>query len=278
MGNHKSETKVKKVIYILIFIIMLLLVFLYTQNNWLYINNIDIKEHKLELNKDYKIVHLSDLHNKMFGKNQKRLVNKIEKLKPDIIVYTGDIVDSYDYNEEPAFILMEEITKIAPVYYVSGNHEIRIGNYDYLKKELIKRDVNVLDDEVVKLKIEENTVDLIGLKDDMTYNLPINLKSILENNSSNNYKILLCHKPEIYKFYDNNNVDLVFTGHAHGGQIRIPFVGGIIAPEQGLFPKYTEGAHKFKDTTLVISRGLGNSAFPFRIFNRPEIVLVNLKA
>ncbi|MGL4572152.1 MAG: metallophosphoesterase [Clostridium sp.] len=263
--------------YLIIIIVILVALFLYVQNNLLYINKIELNSSEFSLKSDYKIVHLSDLHNKMFGDNQNKLVDKIKEIKPDMIVYTGDIVDSYSYKEEPALILMAELLKIAPVYYVTGNHEIRLGVYETLKEKFTKLGVTVLEDEVHKIYVEDNEIDLIGLKDGQIEELEYNLNEILINNKSDNFKMLLSHRPDGIEVYSNNNIDLAFTGHAHGGQVRIPFFGGIIAPGQGFFPEYTEGKHTMNNTTMVVSRGLGNSAFPFRILNRPEIVVLEIK-
>lgn len=251
--------------------------FLYVQNNWLHINKININDANLDLDEDLKVIHLSDLHNKMFGDNQEILVDKIKKLNPDIIVITGDIIDSRRYNEKPAIILMEKLIRIAKVYYVAGNHEIRAGVYEDLKERFTKIGIDVVEDRLTTLKLKDEYIDLIGLKDLQIDELNDKLKYILKKENSNNYKMLIVHRPEAIKFYSENKIDMVFAGHAHGGQIRIPLVGGVIAPGQGLFPKYTEGAHKVDDTTMIVSRGLGNSGFPFRILNRPEIVLVKLK-
>lgn len=261
----------------ILIVIVGIVMFLYVQNNWLHINEININDANLDLDEDLKVIHLSDLHNKMFGDNQKILVDKIKKLNPDIIVVTGDIIDSRRYNEKPAIILMEKLVRIAKVYYVAGNHEIRALAYDYLKEEFTKIGVDVVEDRLTTLKLNGNYIDLIGLKDDKIDELNDKIKYILKKEKSNNYKMLIVHRPEAIEFYSKNKIDIVFAGHAHGGQIRIPLVGGVIAPGQGFFPKYTEGAHKVKNTTMIVSRGLGNSGFPFRIFNRPEIVLVKLK-
>lgn len=251
--------------------------FFYVQNNWLHINEINIDDENLDLDEDLKVIHLSDLHNKMFGDNQERLVDKIKKLNPDIIVITGDIIDSRRYNEKPAIILMEKLIRIAKVYYVAGNHEIRAGVYEDLKERFTKIGIDVVEDRMITLKLKDEYIDLIGLKDLQIGELNDKLKHILKKEKSNNYKMLIVHRPEAIKFYSENKIDMVFAGHAHGGQIRIPLVGGIIAPGQGFFPKYTEGAYKVDDTTMIVSRGLGNSRFPFRVLNRPEIVVVKLK-
>ena len=175
---------------------------------------------------------------------------------------------------------------IAPIYYVSGNHEAWSGKYDQIKQSLKDAGVLILDDTSLELLKGENSIQLLGLSDPdfltsnyldgtNTKKLELQLK---QWSNDINYKILLSHRPELFSLYIENNIDLIFSGHAHGGQIRLPFLGGLIAPDQGFFPKYTSGPYKNGNTTMFVSRGLGNSIFPFRVFNRPEIVVVTLKS
>lgn len=180
--------------------------------------------------------------------------------------------------------LVKQIVDIAPVYYVSGNHEAWSGHYDEIKKALLSENVKVLDNDSVDIQKGEDSITLIGVKDPdfLTSNYIegtdySELEKYLESVSKDNdFEILLSHRPELMWLYKKCKVDLVFTGHVHGGQIRLPFVGGIIGPDQGFFPKYDSGEFVEEDTTMILSRGLGNSVFPFRIFNRPEFVLVEL--
>jgi len=232
----------------------------------------------------YKIVHISDLHNKSFGKNQEKLLKKIEEEKPNIIVITGDLIDRRKYNLEVALSFVKGAVDIAPVYYVSGNHEAWSGKYEEIKDELISLNVQVLDDKKISINKEDDFIDIIGLKDPDFHTsnyLEGNNTLVLENQLRNlsekdNFQILLSHRPELINIYANENIDLIFSGHAHGGQFRLPFIGGIIAPDQGLFPEYTSGVYEKDKSTLVVSRGLGNSIIPVRLFNQPEIVIVTL--
>jgi len=257
-----------------------LALFLYWQNTGLAVSTYSITNEKLPLEYNgMKIVQISDLQDAQFGKNNIRLLEKIGKQKPDIIVITGDIIDCHrtDFNKAADFA--EEAAKIAPVYYVNGNHEGVTGRYDVLKEMLVLSGVNVLDDEAVYIN-DDKSVRIIGAMDPYFSNKEhtsdfIN-KTVAENKEC--FNIVLCHRPEMFETYISAGANLTFCGHAHGGRIRLPLVGGIFAPHQGFFPKYTEGVHTKDGKSMVISRGLGNSTFPFRVFNRPEIVTVVLKS
>jgi len=267
-------------------IIIAILLFLYLQNNMITTTNITVQYSNLPKTfNGYKIVHLSDLHNKTFGKGQKNLIRKIKKTKPDLIVFTGDLIDSRRYNEEPSIKLMKEITKIAPVYYVPGNHEGRSGKFNELEKGLLESGVNVLRNTNKIIKKGEESIYIIGIDDPVLHHFDSyrdeTLNNIIEVATDNipnkdGFKILLSHRPEAFSLYSRYGMDLVFSGHAHGGQIRLPFIGALIAPHQGLFPKYTSGKYTQGSSAMIVSGGLGNSLFPQRLFNRPEIILVEL--
>lgn len=235
---------------------------------------------------DFTIVQISDLHNSEFGKNQRRLLQKIRAANPDIIVITGDLIDSDHTDIKTAMTLVKNAVSIAPVYFITGNHEAWTPAYADLKKQLQQAGISILDDDMVSLRRNHAVIQLVGLADpDFTLRhdyfdetsamIDQKLQGIIGQNSD--YKILLSHRPELIDIYAKNAINLVLSGHAHGGQFRIPFIGGIIAPDQGLFPKYTEGRYLIGQTQMVVSRGLGNSIIPLRINNRPELVIVRLK-
>lgn len=277
-----------KVIFILLLIIIFLSIFFIYQNNAIVITEHNYANKKLPKGFDgYKILHISDLHNKNY---HGKLSGKIKEVKPDIIVITGDLIDRRNTRIDIAKEFVEEIAKIAPIYYVSGNHEQLSGEYDKLKEELEKLDVKIVDNSYIELNRDSDSIGLMGIADpkinqsegdylfnDSTEYVKSSITDLYENIDTD-FNILLSHRPEQFTVYKEMNVDLVFSGHAHGGQIRLPFIGGVIAPNQGLFPKYTEGIYKDGQTSMVVSRGLGNSLFPFRIFNRPELVIITLKS
>lgn len=258
--------------------------FLYWQNNDITITNIDYTNAKVPNNfNNYKILHVSDLHNKSFGKNQNKLVKLTEEINPDIIVITGDIIDSRKTNIDIALQYTQQAVNIAPTYYVQGNHESRTDEYTKLEEGLKKDGVRILDNKNEEISINGEKINLIGMKDLTLMESGDKRKefeevlSNLKNQSNSNLNILLSHRPELLYLYSRQNIDLVFSGHAHGGQIRLPFTEGLVAPGQGILPKLTSGVHKDKNTEMIVSRGLGNSLFPFRIFNRPELVVTTLK-
>jgi hypothetical protein len=253
------------------------IVFLYNENNKIGITKLEMNFKTLPADFDgYTILHISDLHNKEFGKNQKRLVSQIIAVDPDLIVITGDIIDSRDYNEEISLSLLTQIQSIAPIYFVTGNHEARSHQFDSLAEQL-KETTKVLRNESNHLKLNNSEILIIGVDDPAFGNEAIDqVLNRMTDEINNNFTILLSHRPELLNTYAKGAIDLVFSGHAHGGQIRLPIFGGLVAPNQGLLPKYTNGVYTEGNTRMVISRGLGNSIFKQRIFNRPELVVVTL--
>lgn len=235
----------------------------------------------------YRIAHISDLHNTEMGKDNDKLLNMLREAKPDIIAITGDLIDSRNTDIEIALQFVEEAVKIAPCYYVTGNHEARVSEYfDDLKNELTELGIIILEDERVDLDKNSETITLIGINDpsfksdylfgDSETVVETHLQELM--NESYSFTLLLSHRPELFEIYVNNEVDLVLSGHAHGGQFRLPFVGGLVAPNQGLFPKYDAGLYTEENTNMIVSRGIGNSILPFRFNNRPEVILIELQS
>ncbi|MEC3034757.1 metallophosphoesterase [Bacillus thuringiensis] len=278
----------KKKINRIVMIICILVgftIFLYLQNNSISITEVKITSSKIPSSfKGYKILQISDLHNKKFGDNQDVLIQKIKSIDPDIIAITGDLIDSKSYDAEVSMQLIREIVKKYPVYFVTGNHEQWSGKYNNLEKELKKYDVNVLRNEHVGIRKGEQEINLLGIDDPEFVtgnrdegNIIIDeIKKAKIEMQPDKYNVLLSHRPEFIKEYTNERLHLVLSGHAHGGQVRLPFIGGLVAPNQGVLPKYTAGLYVEQNTSMVVSRGLGNSIIPQRILNRPEIVVVQL--
>lgn len=228
----------------------------------------------------YTIAHISDLHNAEMGKDNEALLSMIETAAPDIIAVTGDLVDSRRTDLEVSIRFMERAVKIAPCYYVTGNHEASLTKeYPTLEKELSKVGVRVLRNEEITIEKGGEFISIIGLDDPNFSNLSPTefIEKQLKDRDMSAFTVLLAHRPELFSTYANYDVDLVLCGHAHGGQFRI-FNQGIFAPGQGVFPKYTQGVFTDGKTSMVVSRGIGNSAFPFRINNRPEVVIIQLSA
>ncbi len=225
----------------------------------------------------FKIVQISDLHNENFGNKQDLLIDKIVSQKPDLIVITGDLIDSSHPDLEHVMTLINGIKNLAPIYFVSGNHESWVDSalYESLKFNLRNAGVFILENEVITFKNRSNeSIKILGLNESSPPSYALDLMS--SQVESSDFTLLLAHHPENFELYVSYGIDLVFSGHAHGGQMRLPLMGGLIAPDQGFFPKYTEGLWVKDNTTLVISRGLGNSIIPIRFFNGPELITLTL--
>ena len=255
-------------------------------NTALELNEYQIKSDKLpNAFYGFRIAQVSDLHNDEMGKDNRNLLRMLEKAKPDIIVMTGDIIDAYETELDVSLLFVENAVKIAPCYYVPGNHESRLYKEVYLDfEEKIKSyGVCVLHDEAVLLEQAGEYISLAGIDDPMfavQYDLDgdySTLGSIQNLNLGEEFQILLSHRPELFQMYVDAKIDLVFTGHAHGGQFRLPFIGGLFAPNQGYFPEYDAGLFVEENTNMIVSRGIGNSLFPLRFNNRPEVVVVELQ-
>lgn len=216
-----------------------------------------------------RIVQLSDLHGKSFGKSNVGLVQRVAAQKPDFIAVTGDIIHLYTPSDIAVAVgTVSALKELAPVLYIAGNHEMRNKGYRFLRKELSEAGATVLDD----CSADIGGVTVTGLNGASLRN-----DKIFKITPEASPKILLAHEPQFFEKYARAGYDLTLCGHAHGGQWRIPFTGiGLFAPGQGKFPKYTAGLHERNGCKMIISRGLGNSEFPLRLFNRPEIVVIDI--
>lgn len=279
--------KTKLILFGSVFALLLgFIIYCYFENTKIETTEVGIISSKIPAEFDgYKIAHISDLHNAEFGSNNETLLDKIRQSSPDAIFITGDIIDASKTDIGIAVRFIEEARGIAPIYYVTGNHEASVLEYSALADTMKSLGVNLLDNSCTELSVNGSRVNLIGLADPNFANAPgIDSAAIFHkylgkmNIHSNRYTILLSHRPEMFDFYAQNKIDLVFSGHAHGGQFRLPFVGGVIAPNQGVFPDYTAGIYQNGDTKMIVSRGLGNSIIPIRINNNPEIIIVTLKS
>ena len=279
----KSSKKFKIFVLCLFFIAIVFLVWNIFQNQHIQINELTIKSDSLPDDfQGYKIVQVSDLHNTEFGENNSDLLLAIKEQSPDIIVVTGDIVDSRRTDVQIARDFVNNASEIAPVYYVTGNHEARVLVEDEIDNIELNKNVIVLHNKDILLEKGESVIQLIGV-DDPDYKAVKNSTEYMNNRlekycNNQHFKILLSHRPELFEVYAENNMNVIFSGHAHGGQVRLPFIGGVIAPHQGLFPTYDAGLYyATDDTTMVVSRGLGDSIIPLRINNPPELVVVTLE-
>lgn len=279
MEKIRSRKKgITFIVVLLIFIVWLIITNINIQTTLIKINNEDIPK---SFDK-YRIAVIADLHNKQWSN---KLTKSLDKSKPDIIVIVGDLIDSSKTDIDVAMDFVDNAIKLAPVYYVSGNHEAWSGQYENLKSLLLKSGVIVLDDEEVLIKNKSDKILMLGLSDPDFYKVGAphyESASLIESrlttiiNGYEGYKVLLSHRPEHFETYSRLGVDLTISGHAHGGQVRIPFLGGLIAPNQGFMPQYTSGRYTLNEKDMVVSRGLGNSIIPIRFNNMPQLVIIEL--
>lgn len=237
----------------------------------------------------YKIVQLSDLHSKSFGSDNAYLLRVVALQKPDIIVLTGDMVNSTDTDFDTFYSLAQNLVEICPVYFILGNHEQMLSAS--LREELIDTiksiGVIVMDNEKISLEKSGEQIDLYGLWFNLryyrnltstytTYSLEESNIQQLLGGKTENYTILLTHNPVYFKSYADWGADFTLSGHIHGGMIRIPFKGGLFSPEIRFFPEYDAGLYTLDDHALFVSRGLGNGLFGIRFLNHPQIAVFTL--
>ena len=279
------KRKSKTILTLISFLLIIFIGWTLWGNTALEVNEYEIVSDRIPQGFDgFRIVQVSDLHNAEFGEGNSKLLELLSQTEPDIIVLTGDLIDSRNTDIEIALAFAREALKIAPVYYISGNHEARVSEYEGLKMGLAEAGVIVLENQKVEITREGESITLMGI-DDPSFQESYLFgdaegvaKQTIETlqRESDGYTVLLSHRPELFELYVETGMDLVFSGHAHGGQFRLPFIGGLVAPNQGFFPKYDAGLFSEENTNMIVSRGVGNSIVPLRFNNRPEIISVDL--
>ena len=272
----KRRKSSQKPFYIFLMLVMLFIV-------WYEIpvtEHITLKSDKIS--EPFRIALVTDLHSCSYGKNEAALVKMVEKSEPDIVLMAGDIFDD-KLKDDNSKAFISAISGRYKCFYVTGNHEFWSGRVDEMKEWLTGNGIAVLDGKCLTDEINGNTVDFCGVDDptDMTDSEWVGqLNRAYEESSPDHYRILLSHRPERHDKYVNYYFDLVVTGHAHGGQCRIPFTNiGIVAPEQYFFPKYISGLYELDNgVNMVVSRGLARESTPApRFFNHPELVIIDVE-
>lgn len=263
----------RKLILIIVLISIILFINNYIQISKPYINMTNIKSKRVM--KDIKITQISDFHSNNYIDLEK-LFKSIKKYDPDIIVLTGDIIDHNTVDLKIALDLVERATKINKnIYFVAGNHEEENSLYSDFAKTIQELGVIILSNEFMVININEEKINIAGVN---FYLNREDYNSAIKDIDENNYTILLSHSPNRPIKYLTGKEDLVLSGHTHGGQVRIPYLGGVIAPGQGLFPKYDKGIIEKGNTIIYIDSGLGNSVLPIRLFNRVQISNIVIEA
>ncbi|QGY39155.1 metallophosphoesterase [Pseudodesulfovibrio cashew] len=223
----------------------------------------------------FTICHLSDLHSREYGAGNRELLRIIDEHKPDLIAMTGDMIDKRRCDESVCLHLCREAARIAPAKFVTGNHEMT-NFHQMIQHRLRDTGVDFLDNRNTILQRGGDKVYLAGAGEYNYYgkqSIKFSMNGIPEDACS----IVLSHHPEIMEEFSNRKANLILSGHTHGGQIRLPFAGAVIAPDQWVFPRYTDGLYRKGGTAMYVSRGLGNSIIPLRLNCPPEIAFLTLE-
>lgn len=267
---------------------------IYVDNNCIEVLNYKISSPKIpkEFN-GFKILQLSDLHSKKFGKENLKLIEKVEVVDPDIIVITGDMVnDDFDYLSFKCIV--NSLIKRYKIYYIIGNHEQNViakspDKFINMIEEVKKAGVIVINNEKININVGGQSINLYGMYMDLKYYRDFrnkssrsikfsveNMETLIGKCNRSEYNLLLSHNPVYFDTYSKWGADLILTGHVHGGMIKLPLLGGVFSPEYRFFPKYYEGIYKNHCSFMNVNRGLGRGSFAIRIFNKPEISLIKL--
>lgn len=279
-------------VYALLIVLIIVVVDLVISNSMIQVTSQELQFNNLpESFRGFKILHITDLHSKSFGNKNEVLIKAINRQEPDLVVMTGDMVNSRDNDFTVLFDLCDRIAGNYPIYWVNGNHEQGLDQ-QYLEQimgYLKAKDIPVLKNTAVRITRGQDYINLWGLEMAMRYySRSINgqrdyrfgakqINELLPNVDEQELNILLTHNPVYFKTYANWGADLTLCGHMHGGMIRIPFLGGLLSPEVSFFPKYDAGLFVEDGRYMYVSRGVGNGVFPVRLFNRPEIAVITLR-
>ncbi len=275
---------IKKYKTIFLCVCVLLIVFLVLGlYNALKVVTYTIETEKIE--SPVKIALVTDLHSCKHGENQEDLINAIKEANPDVILLGGDIYDDVLPNENTSIVL-GAISEKYPCYYVTGNHEYWSDDIESFLDLVDSFGITVLDGSYDTIEVNGQSINICGITDPdvLRYteghdDIRQQLDNVAEVSDNGNYTVLLAHRPELIDTYREYDFDLVLSGHAHGGQWRIPgLINGVLAPNQGFFPDYAGGLYEFENMDFIVSRGLSReSTLVPRFFNRPELVLIELE-
>ncbi|WP_249260780.1 metallophosphoesterase [Virgibacillus pantothenticus] len=276
LSNRHNITKKKLMIPFAILFILSLCIKAYMDTNTFKVNKLPFYSDKIPDDKAVNILQITDVHNKVFGKSNEELIQTIKDLNADIIVITGDLIDRKTTEFNDMFAFVEKLTSVQKhVYFVTGNHE-----WDNPKKEeflngLEERQVTILNNKNRQLTINQVSLNLVGIDDSSTNHE--NVTQAFAGVNDEYYTVLLSHSPNIIEKESSLPADLILSGHTHGGQVRLPFIGALVAPDEGLFPTYDKGTYNInRDQFLYIDSGLGTSVAPIRFLNQSQISMIRV--
>lgn len=283
----------KKVSMYIMTVILVLAAMVIYSNTYITTSKYTIQNKKLPQDFDgFKIVQVSDLHSACFGKDNSRLIKAIDDNKPDIVVLTGDMINSKETEFDVFFEFAEKIANKYPTYFIFGNHELILNDKyrDKIVKTIQGYGVTVLDNQMIQLQKGNSEINLYGMWFNLRYYRDITsdtsseyeftaeqMEKIFGDCKKDKFNLLLTHNPVYFDAYAEWGADLTLAGHLHGGMIRIPFVGGLFSPEKSLFPQYDSGEFNKDDSSMIVSRGIGNGLQGFRFNNCPELDVITLE-
>lgn len=283
INEQKGKKSKKGSITVIALIVLAVLIFVGSAANYRLNNKLIPTFYQVQSNKvvdNVRIVVISDLHLKEFGESNVRLVDKIQSYHPNIIAIVGDMNMENNPDYSIVINLCARLNAVAPVYYALGNHEIdaMLFNDSQIYYDLKAAGINVFNNEMETVEVGLSKLDIIGLtqnpKEFREYGKKFFDKAM---ETDDNFKLVLNHYPENFDgVLEDYPIDLALCGHAHGGQVRLPFIGGLYSADQGLFPKLCDGYHEIGNSKLIITRGLGSSGIMPRINNAPEIAIVDI--
>ncbi|WLV25212.1 metallophosphoesterase [Aciduricibacillus chroicocephali] len=261
-----------------ILLIFTLVVRVFSEVHRFKVNEVVFKSDKIPAQSGVTVLQISDLHNRAFGKGNKRLVHAVKEAKADLIVITGDLISKDTKSLRAVFSFIEKVVDINKhVFFISGNHDWANYQNEVLFAGLAKRNVKVLHNDSVQWKKGNFVCNIVGIDDASTdYE---DMEAAFANIDKDAYTIFLSHTPDIVKKYNDIPANLILSGHTHGGQVRFPIIGAVIAPDQGFFPKLDKGVFEIgSDQSLYIDSGLGTSRAPLRFLNRSQLSLIRIES
>ncbi|WP_339237963.1 metallophosphoesterase [Oceanobacillus sp. FSL W7-1281] len=278
--TKKTKRNLKRgIIFSVLLLAMLsLLIKVYFDTSTFKINREHFSSVKLEAGTELSVLQITDVHSRLFGEGNEQVLEKVRELDADIIVLTGDLIDRKTEDLEVAFELAEALVQINPeTYFVTGNHEHENPEKEAFLAELEKRGVRILSNEHTQFEKDGQLFNMAGVNDVSTNHEDIS--SAFSGLDTEKYTILLSHAPSVIQKYPDVAADIVLSGHTHGGQVRLPFIGALVAPDEGLLPELQKGVYPLGDARyLYIDSGLGTSALPIRFLNQSQISLITIQS
>lgn len=268
---------VKKLMILSIIVVLVLVIGkAYYDTNVFKVNTVQFHTDKLPADHELTILQISDLHNKVFDDHNEPLIHAVKQLDADLIVMTGDMIDRSTTNLQDVFALVDQIMVLhSEVYFVTGNHEWGNARMVEFLEGLQERGVHILNNRHMQVTIDQAALNLVGVDDPSTHREDV--EAAFRGVDRGAYTILLAHAPELVNRYNDIPADLILSGHTHGGQIRLPFIGALAAPGQGLLPKLDKGVFTIgQDQYLYIDSGLGTSLLPIRFLNQSQMSLIRV--